>query len=46
MYTGPMKNTKATPSLITKFTKQAQEEGKITIFTDSENYKRDFICVS
>ena len=41
------KNTKKIASKpITKFTKQAKEEGKITIFTDSENYKRDFVCVS
>ena len=38
------KGNQASP--ITKFTKQAEEEGKITIFTDSENYKRDFVCVS
>ena len=38
------KENQASP--ITKFTKQAKEEGKITIFTDSENYKRDFVCVS
>ena len=29
----------------TKFIKQAKENGVIKLFEDSENYKRDFICV-
>jgi ADP-L-glycero-D-manno-heptose 6-epimerase len=29
----------------TKFTKQAQETGVVTLFENSANYKRDFICV-
>ena len=29
----------------TKFTKQAKEDGVITLFEDSENFKRDFVCV-
>jgi len=33
-------------SPISKFTSQAKENNKITLFTNSENYKRDFVCVS
>jgi ADP-L-glycero-D-manno-heptose 6-epimerase len=29
----------------TKFTRQAKENNVITLFEDSENYKRDFVCV-
>jgi ADP-L-glycero-D-manno-heptose 6-epimerase len=29
----------------TKFTKQAKEDGIIKVFENSENYKRDFVCV-
>ena len=44
---GPLEDHKETQaSPITKFTKQAKETSKITIFTNSENYKRDFVCVS
>lgn len=32
-------------SPISTFIKQAQEQGKITLFHDSVSYKRDFICV-
>lgn len=37
------KGNQASP--IYKFTKQAKDNGKISIFENSENYKRDFICV-
>jgi len=37
------KGNQASP--YTKFTKQAKEDGVIVLFEDSENYKRDFICV-
>ena len=32
-------------SVFTKFKNQAIKEGKISLFENSENYKRDFVCV-
>ena len=32
-------------SVFTKFQHQAAEQGKITLFEDSDQYKRDFVCV-
>jgi len=37
------KGDQASP--VTKFTKQAKELGSITLFQNSEKYKRDFVCV-
>jgi ADP-L-glycero-D-manno-heptose 6-epimerase len=37
------KGNQASP--YTKFTRQAKEDGVITLFEDSDNYKRDFVCV-
>lgn len=37
------KGNQASP--VTKFTKQAKENGFITLFENSEKYKRDFVCV-
>ena len=38
------KGDQASP--ITKFTNQALDDGEICIFENSENFKRDFICVA
>jgi ADP-L-glycero-D-manno-heptose 6-epimerase len=32
-------------SVFTKFQQQAKDEGKITLFEGSDNFKRDFVCV-
>ena len=37
------KGNQASP--YTKFTKQAKEDKIITVFENSEDYKRDFVCV-
>jgi ADP-L-glycero-D-manno-heptose 6-epimerase len=38
-----LKRNQASP--VTKFIHQAKTEGKITIFEDSDEYMRDFVCV-
>lgn len=43
---GPMEDHKRNQaSPVTKFTKQAKESKNITLFENSENYKRDFVFV-
>jgi ADP-L-glycero-D-manno-heptose 6-epimerase len=43
---GPLEDHKGNQaSPITKFTQQAKDDGKITLFYGSDNYKRDFIFV-
>lgn len=37
------KGDQASP--VTKFTQQAKEKGVVKLFENSENYKRDFVCV-
>jgi ADP-L-glycero-D-manno-heptose 6-epimerase len=43
---GPLEDHKGNMmSPVSKFTKQAKETGEITLFENSENYKRDFVFV-
>lgn len=43
---GPKEDHKgAQASVFTKFSKQAAEKNQIELFENSENYKRDFVCV-
>ena len=43
---GPYEDKKGDQaSVFTKFAKQAKEKGCIEVFENSENFKRDFICV-
>lgn len=43
---GPFEDHKGEQaSPVSKFTKQAKEDGTITLFNNSENYKRDFVFV-
>ena len=46
MYGPHEEDKKDQASPITKFTKQAKENKVIKIFENSENYMRDFVCVS